>query len=221
MYEVKIDDERVLHAIVVAAEICDAPGVYESTETYSGHASVAAIFDYVQSKVSVPIIMMDVSFDGPHIGSRIERYEDRVEIAVRSDQDDAWKRFCTIKELVHLLVDGADDCSPYGHHRIEEMLDVGLVGLASGNNASGRPTQSELLGEVAAVEIMYPARAIVLETEALERAGGEERLNVRRAALIRQMPNFYAGTALQKDFRQFITAALKSCQKRLERKAVK
>jgi hypothetical protein len=211
-----IDDERVLAAIVHAENVCNAPEVYLAAGDYSGHASVDAIYAYVQTKSNVPIHLWDVSFEGRRIGSRIERYNDRIEISINSSQDDNWKRFCAVKELAHIIIDNEADFSPYGNDRINELLDQGLIGLASGANPTGHPTQSELVAEIAAIEILYPAIQISKDLAEHQSATLSQPLNVRRVALERHMPDFYASTALHPQFRTYIKTAVEQCMARRE-----
>lgn len=212
-----IDDERVENAIMAADAVCKAPGVYRSPGDYSGHASIDAMLAYVQTKFDIQVHLWDVSFQGTNIGSRLEVYKDRIEISVRSDQDIGWKRFCAAKELMHLLIDSAQDYSPYGNDRIDEMLEKGIIGLASAkNNTTGNPTQSELVAEIGAVEVLYPAKQIIKDIEQLKTEGHDPIISIPKAALIRQMPRFYVATALRQDFRTFVAAAMTQCNGRRE-----
>jgi len=208
-----IDVHRIESALGAALEVCDAPEVYLEPGNYAGHASIDAMLSFTQGKYDIPIHLWDVTFEGRITGSRIERYNDRIEISIQSGQDERWKRFCSAKELIHLLIDGQEDVSPYGHDRIDELLAKGLIGLASGVNPTGNPTQSELVAEIAAIEILYPSSQIIMDLAALENNGEDRRLNVRRVGLERQMPDFYASTALNPAFRQYVQAAMEQCQK--------
>jgi len=209
-----LDDQRVEAAILFASRVCSAPGVYREQVSFVGHASMSAIVRYVQATVPIPIHIWDVSFEARRVGSRLERYGDRIEISLHASQDHNWKRFCTVKELVHILIDREGDFSPYGEHRLTDLLDKGLIGLASGVNPTQAPTQSELAAEIAAIEILYPAQQILEDLEAQKATDPTARPNNLRIALERQMPDFYASTALHPDFRGYLLKAMEQCEER-------
>jgi hypothetical protein len=211
-----LDDERVENAILIASQVSRAAGVYKSKDTFSGYASGDAIFDYVKLQQSTPISIIDVSFEGRIVGSRLERYKDRIDIAICANQDRNWKRFCAIKELVHILIDTEIDFSPYGNERIEELLGAGLIGLASGVNPTAIPTQSELVAEICAIEIMYPAEQVVEDWGTNKQDTGGTPMDLDKIAIERRMPGFYVSTALHPKFRGYIVEAFRSCQSRRE-----
>jgi len=199
-----LESGNIVAAVLAAQEVIPQPSVYSADGDWEGHASVDAIFEYVQAKFKKPIVGKDVSFKGVYVGGRLERYKDHAEIALRADQDDRWKRFVTVKELLHLLIDKEHHFCPYGDQMIEALLQRGLIGLASETqHPNSPPAQSELIAEIAAIEVMYP---IDRRSKDLENSKGQP-LPVRRVALERQMPEFYVATALHIQYTDYILAA--------------
>ena len=195
---------NVARALVEATKLADAPGVYPEDSNYKSHASVDALLDHVRSGSEIPIILREVTYQGEYICARMERYKDRIEISVNSNQDEKWKRFAAIKELAHLKIDTIENCSPYGDERIEELCRRGLLGLASEKNHPSKPaTQSEFLAEIAAIQIMYPYRRAAQDIE----EHMEKRVPILRVSLERQMPEHYVATALDIEYMTFLNAA--------------
>ena len=54
-----------------------------------------------------------------------------------------------------MIVDDDDDLSPYGDQTLDQLVRDGHIGIVS-NNGDGSPAQSELIAEVAAIELLYP-----------------------------------------------------------------
>jgi hypothetical protein len=122
--------------------------------------SVEQMKDVIEAQTGWVIEKKRVLFDAVHLRGRIERYRDergqRAVIHIRDDQDEYWKRYVFAKELMHLVVDTEIDLSPYGDKRIEELISYGYFGDPSVDGLPGDPTQSEVIAEIVALEVLYP-----------------------------------------------------------------
>ncbi|RUT34525.1 hypothetical protein EMQ25_00750 [Arsenicitalea aurantiaca] len=115
-----------------------------------------AIEDVYRMKISKVL----VDFDAEHIRGMMERYSDgRANVYVRSNQDADpqqnlyWRRFISVKEMIHIAIDEKDDFSPQGSETIEELIrNHTLEALKPAKSE----IQSEALAELAAFELLYP-----------------------------------------------------------------
>ena len=118
--------------------------------------SIDAVFIVIQELSGYAVTMRSVAFEGSHIFARVEKYNDMTAfIDVKHSLDDDWKRFVAAKELLHLLIDSAEDMSPYGDETLDKLISDGHIGIIS-QNGDKPPAQSELIAEVAAMELLYP-----------------------------------------------------------------
>ncbi|WP_139792280.1 hypothetical protein [Henriciella litoralis] len=202
----ELSDDLVANAVLVANEVVNQPGVYGPSKQWDGPVSVDALREYVIAKTGIPLSIKDVSFEGKFTCSRIERYKDRNEITVRFDLDQDMKRFGCVKELAHILIDTDESMQPYGDHRIDDLVDRGIIGLASGDGPTGMATQSEYLAEIAAMEIMYPLERRNIDMSASQESGV---LPIRRVALEREMPPVYVAASINEHYLRYIKTACK------------
>ncbi len=113
----------------------------------------------VQDAYNLKVDMYEVLFTAEYFAGKVERYADnRARVLVRSKLAEDMKRFVTVKELCHLVIDEQDDWSTMGVDTIKSLL---VEWELAANNGDGNPNpssplQSEFLAEIAATEFMYP-----------------------------------------------------------------
>lgn len=101
----------------------------------------------------VTITKSQVPFEGTFLRGLMERYAASIIIRVRKNQDDDWKRFTSVKELCHVVIDETEDWSTAGVETINDLL---VEYYLTEGDAARRVTQSEMFAEIAAIELMYP-----------------------------------------------------------------
>ena len=198
--------DKIRNAVVCAQE------VLRQSEIYGGSAdmlpvSVDAVTDYIAANCGVQIEIREVVFEAIHLKGRKETYEGgRVIIEIRSNLTDFMKRFVALKELMHILVDkDEDDWTPYGDVILEKLMLEGHIGVISGNGDEP-PAQSELVAEIAAIEVIYP---VVCRKEDSERLKDpESEVTISKLGLVYEAPNPIVDTALNEEYLNFILAAL-------------
>jgi len=124
-------------------------------------ACVLSVMDFhwaVQDIYGLDIEMLKVSFSAEHVRGKVERYSGRARVLVRASQTPEFLRFVAVKELCHLMIDEADDWSSTGVETIKGLLKEWEL---QGENGTGHlnpsdPLKSEMLAEIAAIEMMYP-----------------------------------------------------------------
>lgn len=125
-------------------------------------ACVLSVMDFhwaVGDIYNLQIEMLKVSFPAEHVRGKVERYADgRARILIRAQQSPEFLRFVTVKELCHLMIDEHDDWSSAGVETIRGLLkEWALVGEnGTGHLDPSDPLKSEMLAEIAAIEMMYP-----------------------------------------------------------------
>jgi Zn-dependent peptidase ImmA (M78 family) len=162
--------------------------------------SVEQMKDVVEAQSGWIIEKKRVPFAASHLRGRIERYingsNKRAIIHIRDDQDEYWKRYVFAKELMHLVVDSEIDLSPYGDKRIEELISYGYFGDPSIEGLACDPTQSEVIAEIVALEVLYPLH---LRSEDLEKRSKRE-TDINSIARKYGIPMTKAGIALSKRY---------------------
>ena len=121
--------------------------------------SVEELQDVVGKMSGVSITKEQALFKGEILRGKIERWDSgkSAKIYIRYDQTEDWKRFVTAKELLHILVDDERDFSPYGDQTLEELVLAGHFGWINIAGAlSNGYVQSEIVAEIAALEVLYP-----------------------------------------------------------------
>lgn len=148
----------------------------------------------VQDVYKLDIEILEVPFAAEHTGGTVERYRDRAKILIRSDLPVSMKRFIAVKELAHIAVDSEDDWSTSGVETIKSLLTEWELVEKNGDGHLNpeRPLASELLAEIAAIEMMYPFEYRGSDLEKLQR--GET--SFTKIALEHDMPEFAVETAL-------------------------
>jgi Zn-dependent peptidase ImmA (M78 family) len=106
-----------------------------------------------------------VPFEATFLRGLIERYANKVIIYVRKNQDEDWKRFVTIKELCHIVIDEKEDWSASGASIIKNLISEHKLNKMT---AAPRAVQSEIFAEIAAIELLYPFNARAADIVALD-----------------------------------------------------
>lgn len=156
--------------------------------------SIEELHEVIATETGVTIEKYEAVFEAQHLRGRIERWDDGrlAKIHIRQDQPIDWKRFVTAKELIHIQIDEKFEFSPHGDETLDELVRKGHFGLASLPDLVGDPAQSEVLAEIAALEVLYPYQF----READVRALGDKEINRIQIAHRYGIPNRYAATAI-------------------------
>ena len=145
----------------------------------------------------VKVELFEVAWSALHVSGNTERRSDNTaRIYVRSDLPTQWKRFVAIKELCHVMLDEQDDWSACGIETIESLLTEWRLVSENGRGHESPPKalQSEMLAEIAAIELLYPAEYRNSDIEKLKT--GETTLD--KIALEHEVPAFIIENALQR-----------------------
>lgn len=115
------------------------------------HATLQDVYD-------LKIEMLKVYFSADHVRGKVERFAGGARILVRASQTPEFLRFVTVKELCHVMNDEEDDWSPRGGETISGLLKEWelLEENGDGHSDPSDPIKSEMLAEIAAIEMMYP-----------------------------------------------------------------
>ncbi|TBZ94474.1 hypothetical protein [Rhizobium leguminosarum] len=115
--------------------------------------SVEDLYRVVSQMYGLTINKTQVIFDGEFVRGLVERYPERVEVRVRSSQAVVWKRFTAVKELCHVIIDEKEDWSTDG---VETIRDLLVEYFMTDGEEAAKVSQSEMLAEIAAIELLYP-----------------------------------------------------------------
>ncbi len=132
------------------------------------------------------------------LAGMVERYSDRAKIYVRDDQDRAWLRFISAKELCHILIDIDDDCSSNGVDTIGYLLEEYKV---ENDDLADKVAQSEMFAEIAAIELMYPYAERCSDREKISSGT----LTTAQIAEFYALPEFIVSRALTDWFHRLAT----------------
>lgn len=147
--------DKVVNGLVCAQRVLADPRVWAENASFLP-ISLDATKEIIEEQTEYSVLIRSVSFQATHIFARVEKYKDHTAtIDVRHDLSEQWKRFVTAKELLHLIIDKDEDMSPYGDETLDKLLTDGHIGIVS-QNGDKPPAQSELIAEVAALELLYP-----------------------------------------------------------------
>jgi hypothetical protein len=125
-------------------------------------AYVFSVMDFhwaVQDIYALQIEMLKVSFAAEHVRGKVERYgNSRARVLIRAAQSPEFLRFVTVKELCHLMIDESDDWSSLGVETVKGLLKEWALTEENGTGHTNPsdPLKSEMLAEIAAIEMMYP-----------------------------------------------------------------
>jgi Zn-dependent peptidase ImmA (M78 family) len=111
----------------------------------------------VQDMYGLKISKFEVSFPADFVRGVLERRgEKEARIYIRAGQEEEWRRFVTVKELSHLLIDEREDWSPEGANIISGLLEEHSAARKGEAKDVTAAIRSEALAELAAIEILYP-----------------------------------------------------------------
>jgi hypothetical protein len=149
----------------------------------------------VQEVHGLQIDMLEVAFEATHLSGKAERYRDQhARVLVRSNLSDDMKRLVTVKELCHLAIDEQDDWSTLGVETIKGLMAEWrlLRENGEGHQNPTDPLVSEMLAEIAAIEIMYPMSFREADLAKL----ASDKTTIKHIALEHQIPAAAVETAL-------------------------
>lgn len=147
--------DKVVNGLICAQKVLGDPRVWAGD---GGHLpiSVDAAKEVIEELSGYEVTMRSVFFEATHVYARVEKYKDKTALVdVRHNLPAPWKRFVAAKELLHLIIDKDEDMSPYGDETLDKLVRDGHIGIIS-QNGDKPPAQSELIAEVAAMELLYP-----------------------------------------------------------------
>lgn len=150
------DIKRILNKVRIAREHLSATWPPKD-------ACVLSVMDFhwaVQDIYGLQIEMLKVSFQAQHLRGTTERRGKDLpsRVLVRAEQTPEFQRFVAVKELCHLMIDEKDDWSSAGVETIRGLLkEWELLGEnGTGHMDPSNPLESEMLAEIAAIEMLYP-----------------------------------------------------------------
>lgn len=202
----KLTKDKIKNAVLCAQQVLRQDEIFNG-DTSKLAISVDAVTDYIAKHCNVSIEIREVIFEATHLKGRKETYKDgRVIIEIRSNLSDFWKRFVALKELMHILVDkDEDDLTPYGDVILEKLVLEGHIGVISGDGDTP-PAQSELVAEVAAIEVIYPV--VLRRADSDEIHNPDSDITMSKIGLKYEAPSPIVSTALNDEYLSFIVAAL-------------
>lgn len=162
-------------------------------------ACVLSVMDFhwaVQDIYEIEIIMLKISFVAEHLRGKVERNEGKPSrVLVKAQQTPEFLRFVAVKELCHLMIDQEDDWSSSGVDTINGLLREWQLTdeNGTGHTNPSDPLKSEMLAEIAAIEMMYPREFRARDREKL--AANET--TIQKIALDHDLPPYPIEQALR------------------------
>jgi Zn-dependent peptidase ImmA (M78 family) len=154
--------------------------------------SIEDLVHVVSDMYGLKISINEVVFEGDRVRGLVERYNNqRALIYIRHNMTPELKRFSVTKELMHLAIDEHEDWSVNGVATISDFLVE--MSIVDGNAVAKNGSQSEMLAEIAAIEVLYPAEFRVSDKSDL--ASGKTTLI--KLSLHYEIPVFVVDKALQ------------------------
>ncbi|MFW5654957.1 MAG: hypothetical protein ACOCYW_04835 [Roseicyclus sp.] len=182
--------DKVTNALLKAQHVLARPEIFAG-DIRLIPISIDQLKDTVAEMSGYEIIARHVSFDGSYILGRCEKWDNKKAIIdIKYDLAEDWARFVTAKELLHLIIDSEEDMSPYGDEILEKLVQEGHIGVIS-KNGDKPAAQSELVAEVAAIELLYPIQLRLQDYAERDRRP----LNMRKLALRYGIPVNFIETA--------------------------
>jgi hypothetical protein len=205
----KLTKDKIKNAVMCAQQVLRQEEVFGGDENKLA-ISVDAVTDYIAEHCGIEIEIREVVFEATHLKGRKETYKldgaISVVIEIRSNLSDFWKRFVALKELMHIIVDkDDDDLTPYGDVILEKLVLEGHIGIISGDGDSP-PAQSELVAEIAAIEVIYPIGLRRADSDAIEDENSD--ITPSKVGLKYEAPGPIVSTALNLEYLKFIVNAL-------------
>lgn len=121
----------------------------------AGSLDIPRLKTIIERLYNVEITIRQVDFPAEHLRGLIEVYHGgkQAKVYIRQNQEDRWKRFVTVKELCHVIIDRPEDWSHDGCDTIERLVLGEMAGFDGDENNGLR---SEVLAERVALELAYP-----------------------------------------------------------------
>jgi hypothetical protein len=154
--------------------------VLADTRLFGGDSSLIPIsidqfMDCVAEIYPNRIIKRGVNFDATNLRGRIERdVTGDARIDVRQGQLLYWRRLTAVKEHMHLLIDDEDDYSPYGDETLDTLVQEGVIGMLVADGDPFTACQTELIAEIAAMEVLWPINLRLKEVNAARETSSTE-----------------------------------------------
>lgn len=194
--------DKVVNALVCAQRVLEDPKIFNGNGDLIP-ISIDEVKDWISENSGFSIEMRDVAFEGTYVFARVEKYKgSKAEIDVKSSLPEDWKRFVAAKELLHLVIDQEEDLSPYGDETLDKLVREGHIGVIS-QNGDAAPAQSELIAEVAAMELLYPIQNRLGDLSSLL----EGKVTQQKLALHYGIPVNFVDTAFSKGYLEVIKKA--------------
>jgi Zn-dependent peptidase ImmA (M78 family) len=139
----------------------------DGDEATNGVVSVENIQKIISLMTGVEIFKEEVDVASDFHRALIERYDGgkKAYIYVMAAERDDWKRFATVKELCHALIDAGEDFQPDPCVTIHGVKD----GAALFDEGSIPEKDSENLAEIIAMELLYPLELRRADREEMRR----------------------------------------------------
>jgi Zn-dependent peptidase ImmA (M78 family) len=156
--------------------------------------SIEDLQHVVSGMYTIQIVKKQVAYEGTFVRGLIERYQksqSRVVIYIKKNIDDDAKRFVAVKELCHVVIDEKEDWSPEGEKTIETLL---IEYVVNNGETAQTPSQSEILAEIAAIELMYPYDLRILDAAKL----ANKETSLQKIANTHKMPEEIVSRSLSK-----------------------
>lgn len=139
------------------------------------------------------------------IRGMMERWGKLIKIRLRRGQEYDWKRFTAVKEMCHAVIDEQEDWSTEGVSTIIDLLfEFALESMEHEAEEANRVSQSEVLAEVAALEILYSFEFRDRDRKRIE----DKQATVETIAAEHGIPVAMISRALAKTYHQDIATPL-------------
>jgi Zn-dependent peptidase ImmA (M78 family) len=200
--------DKVVNGLICAQKVLMDTRVWANKHAFLP-ISVDAAKEVIEELSGYSVTMRSVSFEAKHVFARVEKYRDKTAtVDVRHSLSEDWKRFVAAKELLHLIIDKDEDMSPYGDETLDKLVRDGHIGIIS-QNGDKPPAQSELIAEVAAMELLYPIQNRRGDLEDVR----AERSSFAKLSLRYGMPPNFIDTVFSDGYLQTLTAAFEQISK--------
>ncbi|WP_377191026.1 hypothetical protein [Ruegeria meonggei] len=119
-----------------------------------GQVSIENIQRIIEILTSTKIEKFELDHDSRFHRAFVERFDEgrTSKIYVMASENPSWKRFSSVKEMCHVLIDEPGDFQPDPCKTIHELKDGAII---FDENAAPE-TESEGLAEIIAMELIYP-----------------------------------------------------------------
>lgn len=155
--------------------------------------SIVDLHWVIQDMYGLQIKMWEVSFAAEFTRGGVARFNDnKALILVKSGQAKELLRYVCTKELSHLVIDEKEDWSADVLETIENMIVEFTLAAQGNHKEADNEVQSEILAELAALEILYPHEFREADNAAL--AAGTT--TIPKLALDYEIPEFAVSRAL-------------------------